>query len=196
MPNPVSQTLSSATTEVLKVRTKNPAITLNHKLSVNRAEVEWELITYNAKRTGVDLGPKSSPRRGMLPAAVEAVVSAVKMAANAGANAVEWIKNGQAVPPDLSTRRAFVCSGCPCNDMELAGRWYMVPVSEAVRTALEQRADLKLSTPYDDKLGSCSACHCPMPVKVHEPLDLILKHTSEEVKAKLDKRCWILHEQP
>lgn len=195
LPNPVSHTVASAATEILKVRRKNPAITLQHRLSTNRQDVEEELIAFNAKRLGVDTTlPKPLPRR-LLPQVVEDLAAAVKEAAQDGANLIEWLADGKAVSPDQSSNRAAVCTSCPENDLELAGRWYMVPVSESLRKALEKRSDMKLATPYDEKLGSCRACKCVLPLKVHSPIDRIMKGMTPEKFGRLWEKCWIRSEQ-
>lgn len=196
MPAPVSQTLDSAAQLVLKVRLKNPAITAANKLSTNLDAIKDELIVFNALANHVPVGPvlpKSEPRR-LLPQVVQDAAAAVKDVALDGANLLEWLADGQAVPAAQSAQRALVCSECPENDKQLAGRWYMVPVSEMLRKALEKRSDLKLSTPYDEKLGSCRACHCVLPLKVHPPIDRVMKRMTPEKISKLDPKCWILRE--
>ena len=53
---------------------------------------------------------------------------------------------------------------------------------------------LSLATAVDDQLGSCTACICPLKLKVHCPADYIQAHLKPAVKAQLDPRCWMLSE--
>jgi hypothetical protein len=113
-----------------------------------------------------------------------------------GKTIVEWLASGsEAVIPSQSEERAAVCAACPLNDIGDFTRFFTVPVSEAIRAALSQKKDWKLETPYDDRLGVCSACSCPMKLKVHMPLADILKRLKPEDKTNLDSKCWIRLEE-
>jgi hypothetical protein len=70
--------------------------------------------------------------------------------------------------------------------------WFVKKAADLIQKEIEQIHDMKLSTPYDNRLGVCAACLCPMEKKVHAPLEIIEKHTLPAVKADLDPRCWIL----
>lgn len=117
-----------------------------------------------------------------------------KLAAGARVQ-LEWILSKEdAVPADVANARAAVCATCPMNE---SGDWtsfFTVPISEAIRAAMAQRKGWELSTPYDDKLHVCSACLCPLPLKMHMPIDRILSRLPEESKAALHPECWIKKE--
>lgn len=83
---------------------------------------------------------------------------------------------------------------CKLNGSGPLTQWFTEPASKAIAAAIQRRADWKLETPYDAALGVCEACYCPLPTKVHEPLDLVLKGLSQKAKDKLWDRCWILFE--
>ncbi len=107
---------------------------------------------------------------------------------------IDWLgAGGVPVAQDLSQRRAGVCSTCPKNDPK--GDWksfFTAPVAEKIRVQIEMKNDLRLKTAHDEKLGICMGCDCPLTLKVHTPLDHILAHTSDGVRARLDPRCWVL----
>jgi hypothetical protein len=112
---------------------------------------------------------------------------------------VEWLSDGaEAVPEPVSTARAMTCAAmndgkpCPFNEAGDFTRFFTVPLSEAIRKEVERRKEMKLSTPYDDKLGVCSVCSCPLKLKVHVPLDLIVSRMRPEIRANLHPGCWIL----
>lgn len=108
---------------------------------------------------------------------------------------LDWYRSGRAaVAPEQSTARAGSCVACPKNSDAPLTEWFTEPVSAALRKEIEKRADYHLQTPYDACLGICTACFCPLKTKVHEPIDLVLKHLTPEVECNLWERCWIIHE--
>ncbi len=135
--------------------------------------------------------PKMMPPRKLAGAAVGAVSkssTAIKLV-------VEWLGSGlQPVKIDLANKRAAVCAVCPKN--EDGGFFEKIGALAArdVRALIEVKNDLSLKTQVEDKLKSCSACSCWLPLKVFVPGDLVQKNTDAETRAKLDKACWILSE--
>jgi len=109
---------------------------------------------------------------------------------------LEWFFKGTPpVPPAQACERAATCVCCPRNvDLTLT-EFFTEPAAELIKKSIEARNQIKLSTPYDPLLGTCNACFCVLPLKCHEPLDLILKHMKPEVKEKLWDGCWINLEQ-
>lgn len=108
---------------------------------------------------------------------------------------VEWIKSGaEAVPQDLANERAGTCTSCKFNDRGDFTRFFTVPVSEAIRVALRQRSDMKLSTTHDHEIQVCSICLCPLRLKVHVPIESIMKRLPVETREKLPTHCWIKKE--
>jgi hypothetical protein len=113
----------------------------------------------------------------------------------------EWIDSGEpAVSQELSTSRASVCLTCPKNTSGGLETWFTKPASEAIRKQLEKVQARKLSTPFDANLFVCSACWCPLPLKVHTPIVNINAHMGDEVRAELKAvvnpsgGCWITKE--
>lgn len=108
---------------------------------------------------------------------------------------LDWVGSGGVpVASEAAERRASICATCPRND---GGDWkayFTEPIAAKIKQQLEIKHDLQLKTSHDDRLTVCSACDCPLQLKVWTPLEHILEHTSEEVKERLDPRCWILQE--
>lgn len=106
---------------------------------------------------------------------------------------VDWIKDrAEAVPPEKAYHRASVCVTCPMNDKKAdLLDYFTIPASEAIRAAISLRSEWKLETPFDDLLNVCSACSCPIKLKLWLPLDKILSKMNDETKAGLHANCWI-----
>jgi hypothetical protein len=99
------------------------------------------------------------------------------------------------VSQDLAVKRAAVCAECVKND---GGDWrsyFTEPVARKVKQQLEIKHDMKLVTIHDAKLSVCSACDCPLPLKVWVGLDYILASTSQDTMARFVPNCWVLTEQ-
>lgn len=114
----------------------------------------------------------------------------------AGAKSIaEWIGQGNVpVGTELATARAKVCVACPLNKPGDLSNFFERATSDLIRRYIEQSVDSMLTTPYDQKLGVCDACMCPMRLKVHTPLRHILSNMPEHIVDELDSKCWILSE--
>jgi hypothetical protein len=118
----------------------------------------------------------------------------VRLAAGAK-TLVDWLKSGaDAVEAPLANSRAVICSSCPQNKQGDFTSFFTIPVSEAIRSALENRKSMNLSTPSDGSINVCDACGCPLKLKVHLPIADIAKRMPPESRAALDPGCWILAE--
>jgi hypothetical protein len=191
-PTPIASTFDQTVQLIIKHRLANGGITAKHKLSLDPAVVGNELETFNAMRLGIPLeSPKPMPPRPTLPQSVVAAVAAVKKMADGVALLVEWLPQGQTVAPDLSEKRASVCVTCPKNGSTTLTQYFTQPVSARLQKMVEARKDLKLQTSFDDKLGVCDVCLCPMKLKVHVPMDHILAKTRPETMPEFPDHCWI-----
>lgn len=186
-----------------QARLANPFLCERHGWRTDRAGVEYDVEQQNCARmiaAGYTMfllaDDPSSPNPSYTPPPelkkkVPAV--GVKRVAAGVALLVEWLgSGGKAVETHLAETRAAICSICPKND---GGDWksyFTQPIADKIRLQLEIKNDLQLATTHDEKLTVCSACDCPLKLKVHVPINHILSHTSDEVKAQLDPRCWIL----
>lgn len=179
--------------EVQKHRRANPKF----KLPTDMPTIEAQVDNQNAMRVAKIPGAAEvylmegdfSPPKSQPPTSrVRRLVAGARVI-------VEWITSkGQAVDPALSNHRASICSDCPKNEPGDLTSFFTIPVSEAIRSALNLRKDWKLSTNHDERLNVCDACGCPLKLKVHVPIDFINKRLSAESRSELDPRCWILGE--
>lgn len=105
---------------------------------------------------------------------------------------VHWISSGaEAVPKPEAELRAGICAQCPANEKGDLLSFFTMPVAEAIREAYNQRRGWSLSTSSDHLLGVCTACDCPLRLKIHLPMDRILTSLKPEQKAALHPNCWI-----
>lgn len=200
---------------VIQARLGNPSVTKQHNLSTdpgavaNEVDAAWAKYCYDHKfHDFIDGQPEGGqvaaarpfpapPPAPRIPGPVRPTLRQSARNVVAGSEIlVDWLASGaEAVTPDLSARRASICAACPMN--ERISSWtdiFTVPVSNAIRGAINLRSEWKLSTPDDQKLGVCNACSCPLPLKVHVPLDRILSKMPNESKDALAEGCWITAE--
>lgn len=177
---------------ILKHRLANPAITAKHKLSTDLVAIGDELEKYTRLRLGLpeSTAPSFFHRSSsQLSGEAVAAVTNIRRAAQGTAVILDWLTSGgKPVESDLAVKRASICAACPKN---VKGSWYTVAPAELIRATLSSRSDLKLETPFDDKLESCDVCKCLMRLKVWTPLDFILNKTRPEILAAFPPHCWI-----
>ena len=126
---------------------------------------------------------------------LQSVAGAVKKVDRGIDTIDEFIASGESpVDEDLSNHRAAVCAGCPLNGQGDFTRWFTIPASELIRKKIEAREERGLETIYDQHLGVCEACLCPLKLKVHFPLKFIKAHMDGETLQALDAKCWIREE--
>jgi hypothetical protein len=193
LPNPVSVTFNQAVEMIIRHRKANPAITAKHNLAMTFDAVANELESYTRIRLNIPMPPKTFPSNPTIshPSAhgFGGVAADIKRAAQGTSVVLDWLLSGGApVEQELAEKRASVCVQCPRN---VAGSWYTVAPAELIRSTLSERSDLKLETPYDDKLQSCDVCKCLMRLKVWTPLQFILDRTHPTIMAEFPKHCWI-----
>lgn len=195
--------LEAISQSVRNARLANPAACKQYNLSIDIEQVRNEVDFFNATMCknagwndyilGAEGGASSAP-----PFPLKPLVTLKEKAANVAAGAsvlVEWISSGaEAVPMEQANARAEVCSKCPLNSKGGLESFFTTAVSAAIRKALDMRHEMKLSTPYDSELNVCSACLCPMSLKVHVPFDKFYPKMSDETKTALDPNCWIRSE--
>jgi hypothetical protein len=199
-PTPKGSTFDQTVNLIIKHRLANPAATVKHRLSTDIATVGNELENYTRARIGLPaMGselPKMTPP-ATLPSMSGAVLGAVaavkKMAAGVGF-LLEWEESG--LPPvgeDVSEKRAGICVDCPKNEQgKSLTEIFTVPAAAMIQRKYERLEQMQLKTSHDVNLKVCQACLCPLRLKVHAPMELILKRLKPEQRAELDTRCWIL----
>lgn len=185
-------------TGLIAHRRGNPYLAKKNNWAMTRPAVDEEVDAYNAAICAAhgwtnfisegDGLPKSTAPHHFLE-------SARNVAGGARALA-DWIgEGGVPVPPAEAEARAGICATCPKNGKGSWTRFFTEPAANVIRRQMAIRNDMALSTSFDDQLGVCTACDCPLTLKVHVGMKHILAHTSPEGKAQLDPRCWILKAQ-
>lgn len=204
---PFVGSFNAVVAQVVQLRQANRWLADKHAWRTDMAGVEFDVEQQNVARliaggflTFVDDATGyTAPITDYPPAEKKTpwanAAGAVKRVSAGVAILMDWLgSGGKPVDYAVADRRAAVCATCPKND---GGDWkayFTGPVAEKIRVQLEMKNDLKLRTLHDEKLTVCSGCDCPIQLKVHAPIEHIMAHTSEEVKARLDPRCWVLQE--
>lgn len=110
----------------------------------------------------------------------------------------DWLGDGAApVLPTLAKQRAETCVKCPMNGSGDWKKYFTEPVAALIRLQVGMKHDMKLETPSDAKLGVCTACDCPLQLKVWVDIEHILKSSTEEALNKMavsGKNCWVMSE--
>lgn len=195
-PTPFSS-LDSITEQLIAHRRGRPDLVIKNGWSLDRAQVRAEVEQFNVAFCqqqgwtdyllgGAETVPFTEPiRLPLRQRAKNLVVGAETL--------VAWDDEGApTVPAEVAAHRAQICVLCPRNGKGGIESYFTVPVANKIRSELERKRSMKLETPFDDKLGVCEACSCPLPLKVWMPLPNILKKISAEQKAELHPDCWIL----
>lgn len=103
---------------------------------------------------------------------------------------IEWVGDGATVvSQELAQSRTEICLLCPLNQ---PGAFVTESVAKAVKAQMHLKNTIGLRTSGIKSLKSCIACDCWLPLKIWIPLENILP--DDELRAKLDKRCWLLTE--
>jgi hypothetical protein len=188
---------------VIQHRRANPFLLKKHNWSIDYNEVTAEVDRYNAAicvahgwlsyvvedASGAAPKSKARPQPGR----------PVRNVAAGSEILNDWLGAGAVpVPSDLAAKRAWTCTAgapggqkCPHNGQGDWTRLFTVPAAATIRKMLSLRSEKALTTPSDDALGTCEVCSCPLRLKVHVPVQEIVRHTSEEIFAEFPDFCWI-----
>jgi len=107
----------------------------------------------------------------------------------------EWFGDGGLpVEQEKAESRAAICETCQNNVK--SGWWGKLtkPIASKIKEHMQVKSKLEISVPNEGKLGICSACDCPLALKIWTPIGYIEENTSPEVLGKLTPQCWILAE--
>ncbi len=196
---PLGRTFDATVEVIIQHRKKNPAITSKHKLSTDFDEVATELEQFTMKRLGMTEPPKIQASAYSIARRAGAVVAGSIRNIGIGAqNLLAWSDSGKVVPKEVADARALICTaGAPgekrCH-MNGSGDWkqtFTAPAAELIKNQLAAKNSMKLATRYDDSLGVCEVCSCPLPLKVWSPLEFALRKMSKDTKEKLPEWCWM-----
>jgi hypothetical protein len=184
--------------EIQKHRLANPRF----GLSTNREDIGHELDYQNALRmqqipnadsyiTSDDMPPPNPQVPPSQSHWQPSVAGASRLVAGAQTLSDWWLDGAQPIPEHEANERAAICFKCPKNERGDLSNYFTRSASEMILKAVERRNSMHLRTDFDERLGVCSACECPLKLKVHVPKPTILKHMDQAVIQKLDPICWI-----
>lgn len=146
-----------------------------------------------ACRNVTELKKKEQPTQpGLLRRAAQRVVDGLSKATRGAKTMAAWLGDGgQPVPTEKAESRSSICILCPHNQPE-SGYAMTKDVAETVKSWMEARNNLKLSTSNDSKLGVCEVCGCHLKLKVHTPLPAVMEGTPDGLLDLFPKGlCWI-----
>lgn len=196
--------------QVVAMRKANPALVVKHGWSTDWNTVADEVDAFNAaicERMGwtdfitqPGAGVAPTPKLKALSPLAEKQLSAVAGKAKKvwqGVKTInDWIESGESgVAIELAQHRADICVVCPLNGKGGLEEWFVKPAAAAIKLQFDKLSQRKLSTTVDDRLNVCTACLCPLKLKVHAPLEFISPHMGDDTRRSLDPKCWILAEE-
>lgn len=139
--------------------------------------------------------PKLEPRLSPLEKGVDTVAGRVGKVVAGARIILDWIgSGGRPVPVPLALTRAATCVDCALNTAPDWTSWATGLVARSIKEQLEAKNAMGLDTPVDDKLRTCSACTCWIPLKIWCPIEHILERTTEQGISALDPGCWVIRE--
>lgn len=205
-PNPLGNTFRQQVDNIISWRRHNPVIATKLQLTTNWETVAQELTKQTIERLQamrggdtylIDPDALSIPA---VPSQKKTTWDRIKRVAAAVADGEQilsdWLGDGgMPVDSSLSNFRAEICSDCPKNAKKHWSHYITGPVADAITATAELKHQVRLTTHHDSQLGTCTACLCWLPLKVHVPLKYILYQMRPEVKKDLDPRCWITKER-
>src|SRR5262245_1766581 len=202
MATPFEGSFNEVVDHFAKIVLKNPALAAKHGWPTDReTQEEWidereaqrmvahgwlNFVDFNA---GEPVAQKKTSQ-GLLDRAGGAAGS-VKSAFTTYA---EMFGPGGTVVDALeANRRAAICVMCPLNNTKstLVQR-FTKAVATQIMGLFGMLKDMDVRTDYDERLGTCEACDCPMRAKVHVVADRIKKEMPAGQIAKLHANCWII----
>lgn len=119
-----------------------------------------------------------------------------------GANVLmDWVgSGGKPVSTELAQQRADTClgrtSGSPCPHNQ-AGFKPVQKAAEVIKAQIEKKNELKLSVQGEEKLQTCLACWCHLPLKIWTPIEHVVENTPTSMIEKLRQvkpDCWQISE--
>lgn len=183
---------------------KNTVQAQRYNWPTTKEGVENFVDSYNAHRciaagwltfVELDSDPSVIPEGGVRRSVFAENAAGIKRVGDGLKLITDWLGSGRKpVAPALAEQRAAICVTCPKNG---GGDWkayFTKPAADQVRYLLGVKHDMDLHTSLDDKLQICVSCDCPLGLKVWAPIDHVRNYTSDDTKARLDARCWVLRE--
>lgn len=196
---------------VQQVVQANPHLAQKNQWPTDRTGIENWVDQYNAALCS-QMGWNSYINDGNLPSSpkwspslqAETLQSLRAAAAKAkelvrGAKTLsEWDESGE--PPvdrDQANDRAATCVPCPLNEAGDWTRWFTVPAAELITRRIQKVQVRGISTVHDEKLHFCSACSCPLKLKVQVPTKWIKQAVTPDQLSRMkagNPNCWVVRE--
>lgn len=201
-PSPFSS-LDSIVQQLLQHRRGQAYLATKHQWPMDPVVMYQEVLAYNVavcERNGWNDyllgGAETVPFQHPTP---RSLLERAKGAAAGAKTIVSWMDDGApAVSQEIANRRAAICTGgadpekkCPMNGAGDLLAYFTVPATNAIKAQIERKKEMKLETPGDDHLGVCTACDCPLKLKVWMPMDRILSKMPKDAYERLAPFCWI-----
>ena len=187
-----SWSFNEAVDKYLAIARANPRL----RLPQDRATVENLIDEQNASRVGLIQGGQIYlAQGGVAPPFITPPPAVAKLAG--AINKAQLLKDMMESDPvgiALAGQRASVCVQCPMNRKADWKAILAAPAFALVRAMMAAKSVEGVTTQYDEKLETCSACDCPLAVKILYPIEMIKKHTTPEQLAKFHPSCWIRSE--
>lgn len=153
--------------------------------------------TYGAKADQWLSGPPAAPPQSfswppLRSRVAGAAAGGARKTMSSVGTIMSWLGSGlKPVDQTIANSRALICSMCEKNVRSEGIRKAIATIGDTLHAIASAKSDLKLATPYDDKLESCSACGCVAATKVWVPAEHIKKGMTPEVESALSVECWI-----
>ena len=194
--------------QIIEHRKANPRF----NLATDVVAVERELEQYTEARLRSQFGeganeylinsgsppPSFTPprlRRHQAGAVAVGVAKAQRISAGIGLM-IDWLGDGlKPADQERANHRATICSTCQFNQrVGVIQRATIGTVADGVHQLMEEKAAMKLETPEDSRLFTCSLCDCVLSLKVWTPTEHVKKHTDEKLFVLLPDHCWVKKE--
>jgi len=203
MKKPFQGSFNECVQFVLSFRKKNPTITAKNGWTLDQTEIETWVDEHNSARLmangwtqWVEFGGGSTPLPdGKKNGVWRSVVEKFRRVGSGAMLLKDWLGSGaRPVEGVMAEKRALVCVGCPKNDGADFTAYFTHLYADRIKAMLQIKHDMELKTSVDEKLTVCSACDCPLKLKVWCPIETINQRLSSDTRTRLDPRCWVLSE--
>lgn len=141
-------------------------------------------------------GVKKKPTRQEEIRTQSLVVRAASRLKSVSEILADWLgEGGKPVDSSLSEGRAAICAACPYNK-PYSNFSITSMAAKTIKSFMDAKNKLSLTTPHDEKLGNCEICGCDLALKVHVPIENVMAGTDDGLLQLFpDGVCWIRTER-
>lgn len=206
-PGPLENKFHQQVKNIIAMRKANPRFNLPTDEAVVSAELEaytearWaKMYSKHGMKKFREEAPEDKKKESRFTRALLPPLRAAAGLAGIDTRSLEeWLGAGaKPVAGELANSRAAVCKDCEKGNQKHGWRELLtVPASAQLRRYIEGKHHLKLATPFDSELGSCTACKCVLELKVWQPIEFVKDNTDPAVFEKhreANPNCWVLRE--